>query len=177
MPILTLFYIFDSDNISFKIILAMFFSWCGDILLVNPRKFKLYAGVLSFFGAHILYILVFIDMVSEVNIMTFIFSSLSVLLVECFFIGKLHIPAVYKLPMIMYGIAIGFLVVFSLQVFIYYKSIVSILFVVGSILFFISDAVLAYFNTIKIMTKNPLTVVMLSYTIAQVCIVLGCINI
>jgi hypothetical protein len=40
-------------------------------------------------------------------------------------------------------------------------------------LFFISDAVLAYFNTAKTMTRNPLAVVMASYSIAQACVVIG----
>jgi uncharacterized membrane protein YhhN len=155
----------------------MVFSWCGDILLVNPRKFRLFVGILSFFGAHVIYIFLFIDLATEVNVMIFVFSFLSVLVIEYFFIGKLPVPNSYKFPIIIYGIAIGLLVVFSLQVFICYKSVISILFVISSILFFISDAVLAYFNTMKTMTKNPLTVVMLSYIIAQACIVICCINI
>jgi hypothetical protein len=52
-----------------------------------------------------------------------------------------------------------------------------ILLAAGSFLFFISDMVLSYFNMIKIMTKNSLSVVMLSYIIAQACIVIGYMNI
>jgi uncharacterized membrane protein YhhN len=171
------FYIHESDNISFAIVLAMVFSWCGDILLVNPRKFRLYAGVLSFLAVHILYILVFINMMSEINIIVFIFSLLFILSTECFFIRKLNIQNSYKFPVIIYGIVIAILVVFSLQAFICYKNMTGILLVIGSVSFFISDTVLVYFNIVKIMTKNSLTVVMLSYIIAQACIVIGCMNI
>jgi uncharacterized membrane protein YhhN len=155
----------------------MILSWCGDILLVNPKKISLYAGVLSFLAAHILYIFAFIGLVSEVNVMVFIFSLLLILSSECLFVRKLNIPNSYKFPIIMYGIAIGLLVVFSLQVFILYRNIASILLVTGSISFFISDMVLVYFTVIKTMTKNSLIVVMLSYIIAQACIVIGFMNI
>jgi uncharacterized membrane protein YhhN len=155
----------------------MFLSWCGDILLVNPKKIGLYSGVLGFLAAHILYILVFIGMVSEVNVMVFIFSLLLILSSEYIFVKKLNIPNSYKFPVIMYGIVIALLVVFSLQVFILYRNVASILLITGSVSFFISDTVLVYFNMIKTMTKKSLTVVMLSYIIAQACIVIGFMNI
>ena len=177
VPILIIFYFFKSDNLSFMFILALVFSWFGDILLINPLKVRLYAGIFSFFSAHILYVLVFIDLVPEINIIIFIFSFLLILSIEGILITKLQISNNYKFPVIIYGILIDLLIVTSLQVLICYKNIVGILLVVGSILFFISDMVLSYFNTIKIMTKNPLTVVMLSYIIAQACIVIGYMNI
>jgi uncharacterized membrane protein YhhN len=95
----------------------------------------------------------------------------------CFFIAKLRIPNNCKFSIIIYGIAISFLVIFSLQVFVLHKSAAGILLVIGSVSFFISDFVLAYFNTMKPMTKNPFSVVMLSYIIAQACIVTGYMNI
>lgn len=177
MPILILFYILKSNDLSFAITLAMIFSWCGDILLVNPLNSKLYAGISSFLIAHILYIFAFIELTPEVNIIIFIFSFLLISLIECFFIIKLHIQNNYRIFIIVYGLAIGLLVVFSLQVFILYKSISGILFVIGSVLFLVSDAVLVYFNTIRTMTKNSLAVVMLSYIVAQAFIVIGYINI
>jgi uncharacterized membrane protein YhhN len=177
VPLLVLFYIFNSEALSFSIIFAMIFSWCGDILLVNPRKFRLYAGIAGFLAAHILYVIAFIDLVPEVTIMTFIFLFLLILLIECFWVLKLPMPNNNKFFIIIYGIAIGLLVVSSLHVFMWYKNMVSILLVIGSILFFISDVVLGYFNTMETMTKNALTVVMLSYIIAQACIVIGYMNI
>jgi uncharacterized membrane protein YhhN len=177
VPILVFYYIFKSDNLSFTIVIALFFSWCGDILLVNPVKFRLYTGILSFLAAHILYIFSFIDLTPELNIVVLIFSFLIILLIESFFITKLHIQNNYKFFIIIYGIIIGGLVISSLQVFIWYKSMAGILLAAGSIMFFISDAVLLYFNMIKIMTNNSLSVVMLSYIIAQACIVIGYINI
>jgi uncharacterized membrane protein YhhN len=173
VPILMVFYIFKSGNISFAITSAMIFSWCGDILLVNPRKFGLYAGISSFLAAYILYAIAFIDLAPEVNGMAFIFTFLLVLSIERLLAMKLYVPNKYKFFTIIYGIATGFLVVSSLQVFIRHKSMASFLPVIGSLLFFVSDAVLAYFNTIKTMTKNSLAVVMASYSIAQACVVIG----
>jgi len=177
MPILMLYYVIKSDNHSFTLIMAMVFSWFGDILLVNPGKIRLYAGILSFLAAHILYVLVFIGLVPELNILLFFASFLFILSIEYFLMIKLRMPNNYKFSIIVYGIAIGLLVVFSLQVCIWHKTMVGILLFVGSILFFISDAVLSYFTMIKPMTKNALTVVMASYIIAQACIVISCIRI
>jgi uncharacterized membrane protein YhhN len=173
MPLLVLFYIFKSNAFSFSITFAMIFSWCGDILLVNPRKFRLYAGTAGFIAAHILYSIAFIGLTPEITIMAFIFSFLLILLIECFCVLKLPVSKNNKFPMIIYGIAIDLLVVSSLQVFIWHKNTAGILLVIGSVLFFISDAALGYFNTIKTMTKNALTVVMASYILAQACMVIG----
>jgi uncharacterized membrane protein YhhN len=177
MPLIVLFYIFKSHAFSFNIVFALIFSWCGDILLVNPRKFRLYAGMACFLAAHILYIIALINLTPEINIMAFIFSFLLILSAECFFALKLPVPKNNKFSIIIYGIAIGLLVVSSLQVFMWHKNMVGISLVIGSILFFISDAVLGYFNTMKTMTKNALTVVMVSYILAQACIVVGHMNV
>jgi uncharacterized membrane protein YhhN len=177
MPTLALFYISTSKIFCITIVLALFFSWCGDILLIKAKKLRLYTGILCFLTAHILYVLMFIDLAAKFNILAFIFSTLLILSIECFLMSKLHTLNNYKFPIIIYGIAIGLLVIFSLQVFIWYRSIVSTLLVVGSISFFVSDSILIYFNTIKIMTKNALTIIMLSYVIAQACIVVGYVNI
>jgi uncharacterized membrane protein YhhN len=176
-PLLALFYIFKSDTFSFSITFALIFSWCGDILLINPRKFGLYAGITGFLAAHILYSIAVINLTPKINIMAFVFSFLLILSIMCFCVLKLPVPKNNKFPMIIYGIAIGILVVSTLQVFIWHKNMVSILLVIGSILFFISDAVLGYFNTIKTMTKNALTVIMVSYILAQACMVIGYMNI
>ena len=127
MPSLSFFYIINSDNLSFFIIMAIVLSWWGDILLVNPGKAKLYAGISCFLAAYILYILEFVYLAVEIDIL--------------------------------------------------YKSIAGILLVAGTVSFIVSDAVLAYFNLVKAMTKNPLTVVMSSYIIAQACIIIGYIYI
>ncbi|MDR2491282.1 MAG: lysoplasmalogenase [Spirochaetaceae bacterium] len=174
VPILMAFYIYKSDNHSFIIMLAMAFSWCGDILLVNPQKLQLYAGITSFFTVHILYMLVFIDITPQFNWLLFVFSSFPILFITYFFIGRLHIPSNYIFPVIVYAGAIGLLISFSLQVFIWYKTMVSMLLAAGSVLFFISDTVLLYFNTVKPMTKKALIGVMSSYIFAQAGLVIGC---
>jgi len=176
MPILLFYYVSKSDAPSFTIITAMIFSWFGDILLFNPGKIRLYAGILSFLAAHILYIVVFVGLIPELNVLIFFVSFLLILSIEFFLMIRLRIPNNYKFSISIYGIAIGLLVAFSLQVFIWYKSMASILLFTGAILFFISDAVLSYFTMIKPMTKNSLTIVMATYSIAQACIVIGCVN-
>jgi uncharacterized membrane protein YhhN len=157
MPLLMLFYLFNSDNLSFALAFALFFSWCGDIALVHPRKFGPYAGIASFFAAHILYAIAFAGLTPKINAMAFVFSFLPVLSIECLFIAKLSIPNKHKFFALLYGIAIGLLVVASLQVFMGHRSMAGFLPVIGSVLFFVSDAILAWFTAAKTIDlfKNP----------------------
>jgi uncharacterized membrane protein YhhN len=175
MPIVILFYGFNSDCFSAALMLAMIFSWCGDMFLVSRKRIWLYAGIISFLAAHIMYIFVFNTLITKLNSFIFVFSLLLILIIEYFLIKKLNIPNIYKFLIIIYGIIVGFLLVFSVQVFIHYKNEGGVFLAAGSLLFFISDALLAYFNTAKPMTKNALTSVMITYIAAQACIIFGLI--
>ena len=173
IPVLLVYYFIKSDDPSLIIMLALAFSWSGDILLINPQKIRLYAGVLNFFIAHILYVFVFFVLISDFNILIFVISLLLILSVEYLILLKINIPNTHKFPVFIYGIALGLVIVITLQVFVSHKNIIGILPLIGSVLFFVSDSVLLYFNTIRKMTKNALAFVMLSYGIAQACIVAG----
>jgi uncharacterized membrane protein YhhN len=176
MPSLILFTIFNSKEFPVIILLALLFSWFGDILLIKPAKMQLYFGIGSFLISHILYIIVYTDFIYNVEILFCVLSFMIIFTFEYFIIRKLHLPKSYQIPIIVYGIIIGLLLLFSLQVFINNKNIYSFLLVAGSISFFVSDTLLTYYSTVKIMTKYPLALVMASYVIAQAGIVIACIN-
>jgi uncharacterized membrane protein YhhN len=176
MPFLILFTFFQPRGFPFPVLLALLFSWFGDILLVKPKKVQLYLGIGSFLLAHIFYIFTYTSFIHSVNISFAVMSFIIVFMVEYLVIKKLHLPKAYQISIIIYGTIIGLLLLFSLQVFAEHKNRYSFLLVAGSISFLISDTVLAYYNTVKTMTKQPLSFVMATYVIAQAAIIIGCIN-
>jgi uncharacterized membrane protein YhhN len=176
MPLLILFTIFQSNGFPILILLALLCAWAGDILLIKPKKMQLYLGIGGFIISHILYIITYTNFIDSIHILFGILSLLIVLLSECFIIKKLRFPKDYLIPILVYGTIIGLLIVFSLQVFIDNKDRYGFLLVAGSISFLISDTVLAYYNTVKTMTRQALSFVMTTYVIAQAGIVIACIQ-
>jgi uncharacterized membrane protein YhhN len=176
MPLLMTFTIFQSNGFPILILAALLFSWSGDILLIKPKKIPLYLGIGSFLIAHILYIIVYTNFIDSIHVLFGIVSLLIVFIIEYFIIKRLHIQKAYLIPILVYGIIIGLLLLFSLQVFADNKNRYSFLLVAGSVCFLISDTVLAYYNTVKAMTKQSLSFVMVTYVIAQAGIVIGCIQ-
>ncbi|GHV83177.1 hypothetical protein AGMMS50212_05170 [Spirochaetia bacterium] len=182
MPLLIFFTIFQSfssfqsNEFSIIILLALLFSWFGDIFLIKPDKIKLYLGIISFLISHILYIIVYNSFISDIKILFYVLSFAGFFIIEYFIIKRLHFPRGYKIPTILYGIVIGHLILFSLQVFAGNRNIYSFLLVAGSIFFLISDTVLVYYNTVKTMTKYGAALVMASYVIAQAGIIIACVN-
>jgi hypothetical protein len=71
----------------------------------------------------------------------------------------------------LYASAVCLLVVFAARVFAYYKNLPALALTGGALLFFVSDALLAWFNTVRPMTKKALIAVMSTYITAQAAIV------
>jgi uncharacterized membrane protein YhhN len=176
MPLLMLFTIFQSNGFPILILSALLCAWSGDIVLIKPKKMQLYLGIGCFLIAHILYGIVYTDFIDSIHILFGISTAMIVFIIEYFIIKKLHFPKDYQIPILVYGISIGLLIVFSLQVFAANINWYSFLLVAGSISFLISDTVLAYYSTVKTMTKQPLSFVMITYVIAQTGIIIGCIH-
>jgi uncharacterized membrane protein YhhN len=176
MPLLIVFTVFQSNGFPILILAALLCAWFGDILLIKPKKMQVCLGISSFLISHVLYIIVYTGFIGNIHILFGISALLIVFIIEYFIIKKLHFPRDYQIPILVYGIIIGLLPVVSLQVFVDNKSPYSFLLFAGSISFLISDTVLAYYNTVKPMTKQPLSFVMATYAIAQAGIIIGCIH-
>ncbi len=63
MPVLLVYYILShkekKNQLSLSLIMALIFSWCGDIFLMSDGQQFFMLGLLSFFTAHIFYIFTF----------------------------------------------------------------------------------------------------------------------
>ena len=179
MPLLMLgFYIasFKRSGIFFYLILAaLFLSWCGDVLLQMEGMFIL--GLVSFLLAHICYIIYFIKTgkgkqgVAQLKPLI----ALPVVLYIILFLWLLfpYLEAL-KIPVTVYGITIGTMLLLALNTKQKLQDKTSSLFITGALLFVISDSVLAI-NLFAYKHVALSLAVMITYAAAQYFIVKGAI--
>ncbi len=177
MPLLLLMYILYAQEINIYILLALLFSFLGDIfLLLDKLKQKYFIlGLVSFAIGHIFYILTFLQSISNYNQFSlfYLLFILPYLLIAKFIYIKLN-PyfSKYKLSIIIYGLILIMMSFTSLLRFLDFTGLQLWLPFIGSILFIISDVILA-FNFLKIETKYSGAIIMFTYILAQLLIIMG----
>lgn len=189
MPILALFYYkslsYPLSSFHKKMILALFFSWLGDIFLIfgtdeKPLFFLL--GLVSFLIAHVMYVTVFIQ-VEEKNVKTSLSSKFVFLVpLAAYMIVLLYqlIPALSAdekkqemlMPVLIYSTVISAMVVAAVN----RKGRVSVdsfqWTLVGALLFMFSDSIIAI-NKFKEPVMYASVWIMILYIIGQFFIVNG----
>jgi len=161
----------------YLIILALFFSWLGDIFLLlekqNPRFF-IY-GLGSFLAAHLFYIVYFykIRIKNAANKKLAILPSLAVLIyVVCLFallapnLGNMQIPVAF------YTLALSIMLLASVHAFDFKRHDFARLCVMGTSLFVISDSLLAINRFYQPFAFAGILVI-LTYASAQFLITVG----
>lgn len=163
IPILIVYYILNVNKPNKLFLFGLVMSFFGDLFLLFKGGFI--PGLSSFLIAHILYILTFKPFFLQKNfvlipiITIFIFSL-------CGFLYQ-HLGAM-KIPVILYAVTIGtmlYIAVGTRQKWL----------IIGALLFVISDAILAINLFYKNSTLGGMSV-MLTYVIAQYCLIEGMIK-
>ncbi|TWI78285.1 putative membrane protein YhhN [Lacibacter cauensis] len=180
MPLLMLaFYtasVRRSGTLFYLILAALFLSWCGDVLLQIEGLFI--PGLVSFLLAHICYILYFTKTGQGKKGLLQLkpLVALPVLLYILLFLWLLfpYLNAL-KIPVTIYGITIGTMLLLALNTKHQLKNQTASLFITGAILFVISDSVLAV-NLFAYKHLLLSLVVMATYSAAQYLIVKGAIS-
>lgn len=180
MPLLMIgFYISCTQRTTknfFLIIAALLFSWGGDVLLQMEGLFI--PGLVSFLLAHIFYIIYFTKtgkakkgLVQQKPVI-----ALAVLLYIILFLWLLF-PYLnsLKIPVTVYGITIGSMLLLALNTKHQLNNKTATLFITGAILFVLSDSVLAV-NLFAYKHLLLSLVVMATYSAAQFLIVKGAIS-
>ena len=180
MPLLMMGFSITAANrggVLFKLMFAaLFLSWCGDIFLQMKGFFI--PGLLSFLLAHICYIFYFleIDKTKKGWIQLQPLMCLPVLLYILLFLYLLF-PYLgsFKIPVIVYGITIGSMLLMAMNTKYKLDARTSSLFINGALLFVISDSVLA----VNLFANQQLllsVLVMATYAGAQFLLVKGALN-
>jgi len=160
------------------VILALLFSWLGDVLLMfqedNPLFFLL--GLSSFLIAHIFYILFFhfVRMKERVKSKWYL-----LLMVAVYYAVLIVILSPYlgdmKLPVQIYAVVISFMFMLAMHMLFIKNKSAGLWMMMGALLFVISDSILAI-NKFYQSFEMAGIVVMLTYGLAQLFITEGAIR-
>lgn len=180
MPLLMLGFSVAATNRNshlFRLILAaLFLSWCGDVLLQMNGFFI--PGLVAFLLAHVCYIVYFLQ--TEKNKKGWVQLQpplvLPVLLYILLFLYLLfpYLGAL-KIPVIIYGITIGSMLLMAINTKNKLEDRTALLFICGALLFVISDSVLAV-NLFAYQHLLLSLLVMATYAAAQYLIVKAAIK-
>ena len=164
---------FFKDNI----LLGLFFSWMGDILLQMPNLFV--PGLLSFLMAHVFYIIYFAKTKSDQNsffkLRPIMLIAVMAYLVEFMYILWPTLGAM-RIPVLVYGITISTMLSAALWQYQKLENKTALYFIIGATLFVTSDSLLAL-NMFKESFTMAGILIMSTYILAQLFIVLGAIRV
>lgn len=182
MPMLFLYFLMHSRAVTGGlkkwVLLALFFSWAGDVLLMFQEKipdFFLF-GLSAFLLAHVFYIFFFHGIRTKEGVS----GKPWLLLPVALYYGGLMIwlsPYLgdMSLPVRIYGLVISFMLMLSLHLFYIRNKEAARLMIAGALLFVLSDSVLAVNKFFQSFTLAG-TAIMITYGFAQYYIVQGAVN-
>jgi uncharacterized membrane protein YhhN len=179
MPLLGIHFLTHTKNAvsSLKpwIILALVFSWIGDVLLMFEAKHANYFlfGLSSFFLAQVFYIIFF----HNIRMREYIRGNALLLLIVVVYyyvlifqlnpyLGKL------SLPVRIYGVVLSFMLMLAMHTTFSRQKTAGWLMTIGAILFVISDSLLAidkFYSALQYAS----VIIILTYGLAQLLITLG----
>lgn len=182
MLLLVAYFISNTDNfvsaLKKWIILALLFSWTGDVLLMfetGHSNFFIF-GLVAFLIAHVFYILFFESILRIENLKKNYWLFIPVLIYYVWLIYLLspHLGEM-KLPVRVYGVVISYMLIQALQVVKIKNRKAALLMIGGAVLFIISDSLLAI-NKFYTQFEYAGIAIMTTYGIAQLLITLGAIK-
>jgi len=173
MPVLLVYYCVTANSPLVVAILAIVFSWLGDVVLLgkaNMNYFRL--GMVAFLLSHVFYIVTLVGLTHSWHIPALIASIVVAVAAVAVLPRVVKPPKGMLIPIIVYGVAITAMSICALQYALSAPSAPSIALFVGSLVFIFSDALLAYLSFGR-QPKYFNAITMPPYIIAQVLIVIG----
>ena len=171
------FYVLAARSISAAIVLALIFSWIGDVLLI-PKGTKWFtAGGIAFMISHAVFILGYLKDIVFSRIPVFLIILLAVFFATAvafiFSKLKLHLPKALFYPMFLYLLINGAMNCFAIFRCVSMPTVATITTAIGAALFFVSDTSLFFVRFKKDSRLKTHFLVMLTYSIGEFLIVLG----
>ncbi|MBZ5857942.1 lysoplasmalogenase [Flavihumibacter profundi] len=179
MIILLVWFLFTANKgakVRHWISTAIFFSWLGDIFLMNEGDQYFMAGLGSFLLAHLCYIFFFTFIRTGQSKMPawniYILVALSLYVGIFYFFLAPHLNNTLKPPVFIYAFVIAAMFASAYHAFSIRKSGSGLLCITGAALFILSDSLLAI-NAFIIPFTGASLAVMTTYILAQLTIVKG----
>lgn len=182
MPVLLIYFYFETrgrGGIKHLIAGALFFSWIGDVvLLIDSRygSFFIY-GLIAFLAAHICYIAWFYRARKLNAVRSFKpYAGIFILAyMTIFYITIYPFLVALKVPVLVYAVVITLMLLASVRAFDLRSQKFGVVCVAGTLLFAVSDSILATNRFVLPFAYAPLFI-MLTYGIAQFLITEGVIR-
>ena len=160
------------------ILLALIFSWLGDVLLMFQDKKDIFflLGLSSFLLAHIFYIIYYHQVRVRENVKSNPWFLVVVVIYYAALISFLS-PFLYemKLPVRIYGIVISFMFMLALHMLFIKNKQAGKWMMIGALLFVMSDSLLAL-NKFYHLFEFAGVLIILTYALAQFFIVKGAVD-
>ena len=182
VPVLMFYFLLQTrlviSGLKLWIILALFFSWVGDILLLFDQKGPIFflLGLSSFLIAQVFYIIFFHNIRMKEYIRG---NALFLLLVVVYYGILISLLSPYlgemKLPVRIYGVVISFMLMLAMHMLFSRNKKAGWWMMIGAILFVTSDSLLA-FNKFYSPFNYAEIIVMLTYGLAQLFITDGAVQ-
>ena len=173
------FYAMSTEHISVTVVLALIFSWIGDLFLILKGVKWFAVGGVSFMISHAFFALSYSPDISfaKLNIVLVILLAAIYVCAVCVIFSKLrpHLPKPLFYPMFLYLLVNGTMNCFAIFRMLSAPAASTIITCIGAILFFISDSVLFFVRFNKESRFKTHFWVMLTYSIGEFFIVLGLI--
>lgn len=181
--LLYLVYTFENFPTKNILLIALLFSWIGDIILMFADKGELYFifGLVAFLFSHIVYIFVFNKQLkTEIHTNKLVFlMGIGVVLVYLTTMLSLLLPSLgeLKIPVVVYAITISTMLLFAFKGSLHWYNPANIFILVGAMFFVVSDSLLAI-NKFYASLPFASFWIMTTYLAAQFCIISGilCLN-
>jgi uncharacterized membrane protein YhhN len=179
MPVLIAYYVLNMNHVFPVVILALAFATIGDFFLMWPEKKGFFiSGLISFFVMQLLYITFVMNhqIHFEIGKLNTILMCLVYLLLGTIifillykFLKKLMIPVIFYILALL---AVSYLCFFNVME---HRSQISFIQYLGSLLFIVSDTILAIDSFRKTVRYGGL-IIMVTYILAQIFLLAGFMN-
>ena len=171
------FYVFAAGSFSWIVMLALLFSWIGDILLMRRGVKWFFAGGISFTVSHVLFIVRYLQDIDFARVPVLLIIGFAVLFMSpvVMLFSKLtkHLPKNLEAPLFLYLLLNGAMNCFAAYRCASIPNLMTVLTALGAVLFFVSDALLFVVRFYKRSLIKSHFGVMLTYSLGEFLIVLG----
>lgn len=166
-PVLAMVYIISVSKIKKLYLAALFFSFLGDIFLLNHSNLFFMFGLTSFLVMQLIYILIVNQDISSYKIRNLIVASIPFIIVLVFTIFFVYKNlSEFFIPIIIYGAIISILGTLSFYNYLEKRSDTASILLLGIFIFIISNAMSAI-EKFHLQNRELAIGIMLTYTIAQ----------
>jgi len=159
-------YYFSVTKINLWYLLAMAFSFLGDVLLMDKNNLFL-AGIAAFLGTQLIYIFIIKKRLKKSRARDLLISIVPFLIFYSLLISVLQKNlGTFTVPVMVYGMAISIFGMAALLLYLQNKNAITRMLLIGAILFIVSDSMIALQKFHIALTLYPVAI-MATYVMAQ----------